>query len=284
MSMPHPNTPRVFPATDTAPRCAAPSTPSASPLTTHTPRPPSARPILSAASRPPGEAFREPTTATYGPSGIPPSTKSAGGGSLISRSRAGYPSSANVTTATPFSESIPTTSEGRKSRLICAKWDDTFSPHPVAAAKRSGGIPIASDGGMFPSRVTRLVPALAWRSEKKSHAPRSSAVGKARPPVIQRLREMLDGDAFLPHEIRDGPGDSKHPVVRPPRKPHPVNRVGKERFGVVAEGAYLTQPSSGESRVRDSLPGGLDGSRRGDTFPNHRRTFGSTLAPEFVPR
>src|SRR5215218_10919986 len=80
-SMPQPSTPTVEPPVRRAPSCAAASTPSASPLTTQTPRSESASPSALAVSMPVEEAFREPTRATQTTSGTAPFTKSAGGGS-----------------------------------------------------------------------------------------------------------------------------------------------------------------------------------------------------------
>src|ERR671913_14238 len=57
--MPHPSTPTVGPPASTAPSCAAASTPSASPLTTHTPRSESASPRALAVSMPVVDAFRD---------------------------------------------------------------------------------------------------------------------------------------------------------------------------------------------------------------------------------
>src|SRR5918998_6969088 len=79
-SMPQPSTPTVGPPAPTAPSCAAASTPSASPLTTHTPRSESARPRALAVSMPVAEAFRDPTRATETVSGTSPFTNTAGGG------------------------------------------------------------------------------------------------------------------------------------------------------------------------------------------------------------
>ena len=79
------------PAAFSAPRCAAPSIPSASPLTTLTPEDANASANSSAVCSPPGDALRLPTIASAGSFSRAgsPLQNSIGGGSVSSRSAFG---------------------------------------------------------------------------------------------------------------------------------------------------------------------------------------------------
>src|SRR5215218_4532552 len=249
MSMPHPSTPTVGPPASRAPSWVAASTPSASPLTTHTPRSPKAPPSARAASIPVLDALREPTRATAGTSGTSPLTKSAGGGSGISRNRPGYPASPRVRTQRLFPARSAYTASGSKFALSFSSSHAALSVILTRDANSTGAISNRMSGGRSPRRETRLAPTLACSSERKRWLDLWLAVNETRPPVVERLGEVLDAYLVLPGQICDRPSHSQDPVVTPPREPHPVYGLREQGLGVATKCAGLAQLAPCEDRV-----------------------------------
>src|SRR6185369_12788103 len=102
-STPEPSTATVRPPAESAPRCAAESTPRARPLVITIPRALRSAARRSATASAYGDLVRDPTiaTATMSKTDAEPRIHSTGGGSVIGRSADGYRTSVHDTQSRP---------------------------------------------------------------------------------------------------------------------------------------------------------------------------------------
>src|SRR5215211_1690839 len=105
-----------------------------------------------------------------------------------------------------------------------------------------------------------------------------------RPPVVERLGDVLGGYLLFAREVGDGPCHPEYPVVPPPREPHPVHSPREEHLRVAMQSADLAQPTSGERRVGRALAPGLDRTRPPDALPYETGLFSASLLAQLLAR
>ncbi len=207
--MPLPSTATGVPPASTVARCAAPSMPSARPLTTVTPWEARAAPIDSAACRPYGVQRRDPTTATerafkaWGS----PRTKRQAGGSYSSDSRGGYDACPAARRCTPIRSRTP-----RRSRARSA---GSRSASVLDARLRAGGSDRSARRALPASRMSLERPRVPSPGTSRSlRRARDSALDPGLIRVSTTLRPRTG--AALP-----SPPPSPSPRVPPGTAPVP---------------------------------------------------------------
>ena len=224
MSTPDPSTATVGPPPASAPRCAAASTPRASPLITATPC--SARPAArcSATAQAYGEPVREPTTATAGAesSAGSPRTQRTAGGSSISASCLGYAGSVQPIALTPAraprsrSRAARARSSGRReasaagaSRRSAAssasagtrRWSAASrGRRPPARCSRRAGLVRTSDSTTDSHRIADRSPRVTQRRRSKNR----SATCRHQPSAAGRPGARRPGAGATPPACVDG--------------------------------------------------------------------------------
>ena len=198
--MPQPRTATVDPPASRAPRCASPSTPRASPLSTTRPAEASSRPSSRATCAPYDEQARAPTIATAGRRSSsappPPRRNSPGGGSWSSR---------------------------RSSRIVVS----TATHEAQAALVRAtrGTAPRRSFDGT--ARTAVHVAPRPRVSRSRPQTPRAPAPSRrsqlARRAVRERLCDVLGSDLVRGSEERGGPGHTCHPCPPSGREGQPLD-------------------------------------------------------------
>src|SRR5215211_4151885 len=98
-----------------------------------------------------------------------------------------------------------------------------------------------------------------------------------RPPVVERLGDVLGGYLLFARQVGDGPRHPEYPIVSPPREPHPVHRPREKRLRIAPQGAYLAQATPKERRVGRALAPALDPTRLADPLPHEPRLLGPPL-------
>src|SRR5919112_6257564 len=105
-----------------------------------------------------------------------------------------------------------------------------------------------------------------------------------RPPVVERLGDVLGGYLLFVREVGYGPRHPEHPVVPSPREPHPVDRPREQDLRIAPESANLAQQASRERGVWRTLTAGLDPTRPTDPLPDQPGLFGPSLLAQLLAR
>src|SRR5919112_5890279 len=105
-----------------------------------------------------------------------------------------------------------------------------------------------------------------------------------RPPVVERLGDVLCGYILVAREVGDGPGHPEYPVMPPPGESHAVHRPREECLRITAQGTHLAQPASGEGSVGSALAQLLYSSCRADPLPHEPGLFRLSLPAQFLAR
>src|SRR5829696_334641 len=139
-------------------------------------------------------------------------------------------------------------------------------------------------GARLPRCETRLLPTLACKSERNRYFARSSSPNQVRPPVVERLGDVLGCYLLVASEVGDGPCHPEYPVMPPPRKPHPVHSPREERLRIAPQSTHLAQPASGERGVGGALAPLLDLTRPTNPLPYEPGLFGLSLFAQLLAR
>src|SRR5918993_5957501 len=187
MSRPQPVTATVLPPASRLPRCAAESTPRASPLATTIPRSASSAASREAIWSAYGDAAREPMSATHGAArqSRAPFAQSTGGGSSVQASRAGYRSSPYAIGSIPIDFAV--------ARAVSADLKDCATASRPSAEVDETPQPSSTDSRERPERRNSLDNAAARRREtgnidiatavrrSMGHSARAATAGTKRP-------------------------------------------------------------------------------------------------------
>src|SRR5215211_207039 len=182
----------------------------------------------------------------------------------------------------PLLERLSCTARGSKSRLRSSSTRTALSVIFIRVASSPEGISRTAAGASSRSRETTLLPALACSSERKRYADFSLAANEARPPVVERLREVLDGYLRLPGEVGDRPRHPQDAVVSPSGEHHTVYRPREEGLRIASQRTHRAQSTPGERGVRSALALDLRLPRPPDPLPHSLRWLGRLPAAQLV--
>src|SRR5215212_10885975 len=144
------------------------------------------------------------------------------------------------------------TASGPKFALSFSSSHAALSVILTRDASSTEAISNRSSGGRPPRRETRLAPTLACSSERKRWLDLWLADNETRPPVVERLGQVLDTYLVLAGQIGDRPSYPQNPVVTPPREPHPVYGPREQGLGVATQRTGFAQLAPCEDRVGDA--------------------------------
>src|SRR5215211_6794452 len=105
-----------------------------------------------------------------------------------------------------------------------------------------------------------------------------------RPPVVERLGDVLGGYLLFAREVGDGPRHPEYPIVSPPREPHPVYRPREKRLRIAPQSANLAQATPKERGVGRALAPALDPTRLVDPLPYEPRLLSLSLIAQLLAR